>query len=69
VNPTESEGAPAVYGSKKSWKLVIALILGVVGVIALAGVTYKVVADKNTASAAFAGGDAALLSSVDTPLA
>jgi hypothetical protein len=48
---------------------VVASILGVAGVVALAGVTYKVVAQKNAAAAAAAtGGDAASLSSVDTPL-
>jgi hypothetical protein len=47
---------------------VVASILGVAGVVALAGVTYKVVAQKNAAAAAATGGDAASLSSVDTPL-
>jgi hypothetical protein len=46
----------------------VASILGVAGVVALAGVTYKVVAQKNAAAAAAAGGDAASLSSIDTPL-
>jgi hypothetical protein len=47
---------------------VVASILGVAGVFALAGVTYKVVAQKNAAAAASAVGDASSLSSVETPL-
>jgi hypothetical protein len=70
VNPTDSQGEPAVYGSKKRWKPVVASILGVAGVIALAGVAYTVVAQNNAAAAeAATGGDAASLSSIDTPLA
>jgi hypothetical protein len=56
-------------GNERNWKAVVASIIAVVGVVALAGVTYKVVARKNAATAAAAGGDAASLSSVDTPLA
>jgi hypothetical protein len=67
VNPTEVDAVPDINGSKKSWKPVVASILGVAGVVALAGVTYKVVAQKNAATAA--GGDELSLSSVDTPLA
>jgi hypothetical protein len=69
VNPTELDGAAAANDNEKNWKPVVASILGVAGVVALAGVTYKVVAQKNAATAAAAGGDAASLSSVDTPLA
>ena len=63
-----SQGASDGDGNKKSWTPVVASILGVAGVVALAGVTYKVVAPKNAAAAAATGGDAASLSSVDTPL-
>jgi hypothetical protein len=69
VNPTDYQGEPAANDRKKNWKPVIASILGVAGVIALAGVAYKVVAQKNAAAASGAGEDAASLSSIDTPLA
>jgi hypothetical protein len=70
VNPTELDGAAAAANdNEKNWKPVVASIIGVAGVVALAGVTYKVVAQKNAAAAAAAGGDSASLSSVDTPLA
>jgi hypothetical protein len=54
--------------SNKSWIPVVASILGVAGVFALAGVSYKVVAEKNAAASAAAVGDALSLSSADTPL-
>jgi hypothetical protein len=70
VNPTDSEGATAGNGNEeKNWTPIVAWILAVAGVVALAGVTYKVVARKNATAAALAEGDAASLSSVDTPLA
>jgi hypothetical protein len=53
--------------SKKSRIPMVASIVGVAGVVALAGVTYKVVAQKNSAAAAL-GGDASSISSADTPL-
>jgi hypothetical protein len=56
--------------SNKSRTPVVASIVGVAGMVALAGVTYKVVAQKNAAAAAAAalGGDASSISSADTPL-
>jgi hypothetical protein len=52
--------------SNKSWTPVVASILGVAGVVALAGVTYKVVAQKNAAAAAAAlVADAFSISSAD----
>jgi hypothetical protein len=67
-DPITSQGASAGDGRTKSWTPIVASILGVAGVVALAGVTYKVVAQKNAAAAAAAGEDAASLSSADTPL-
>ena len=64
--PAES-GVTSGPESNKSWTPVVASILGVAGVVALAGVTYKVVAQQNAVAAA-AGGDASSISSVDTPL-
>ena len=59
--------------SSKSWTPMVASIVGVAGVVALAGVTYKVVAQKNAAAAAAAAaaasvGDASSISSADTPI-
>jgi hypothetical protein len=50
-DPAESKVASGSKSNKR-WTPVVASILGVAGVVALAGVTYKVVAQKNAAAAA-----------------
>jgi hypothetical protein len=67
LNSGQASGADG-NNSTKSWKPVFASILGVAGVVALAGVTYKVVAQRNIAAAAAAEGDASSLWSLDTPI-
>jgi hypothetical protein len=69
TDPAESKVASGSE-SNKSWVPIVASILGVAGVVALAGVTYKVVAQQNAAAAAAAaaGGDWSSLSSADTPV-
>jgi hypothetical protein len=66
---SDPDAGSAVDGSesKKSRIPKVASIVGVAGVVALVGVTYKVVAQKNSAAAAL-GGDASSISSANTPL-
>jgi hypothetical protein len=68
-DPVTLQNASAGDGSQRNWTVMVASILGVAGVVGLVGVMHKIVAQMNAAAAAAAvGGDAASISSVDTPL-
>ena len=68
-DPAES-GVASGSESSRIWVPIVASILGVAGVVAIAGVSYKVVVQQTAAAAAAVsvGGDSSSLSSADTPV-